>query len=112
MPGMEARLCEFDRQNADTCWQGTVQGVTEVRRRNRDSELEGGYLRESMDAGVGPTGALRKNCLARYAVDRRRQCALDGRQRGLDLPAVIRCAIVGQNAFPVWHLARYCSATV
>ena len=56
-----------------------------------------------MDAGVGTAGALGQDAFADGAVDGVGEESLDGGQAGLDLPAVVRGAVVGEDELPVSH---------
>lgn len=64
-------------------------------------EGEGGYLGERVDPGVGAAGALGENGFAGDAMDGFGECALDGGEVGLNLPAVIGGSIVGEDELPV-----------
>ncbi len=68
-----------------------------------DGEGEGGDLGEGVDAGVGAAGALGEDGFAGDAVDCLGECALDGGQAGLNLPAVVGGSVVGEDGLPVRH---------
>jgi hypothetical protein len=67
------------------------------------SEREGGHLGEGVDAGVGAAGALGEDVLSGDVADRVGERALDGRQLGLNLPAVVGASIVAESYLPVRH---------
>jgi len=43
----------LDREDADACGKGAVEGAVKIGSGDRDSEGEGGDLREGVNAGVG-----------------------------------------------------------
>src|SRR6185437_549504 len=63
-----------------------------------------GNLGERVHAGIRATGALGQNALARDAMDGVSQRALYGSEAGLNLPAVIRRAVVREREFEVRHV--------
>jgi len=90
-------------EDADAGWEGAVEGAVEVCRRDGRVEREGGYLRESVDSGVGAAGALREDGFAGDAVDGFGERALHGGEIGLDLPSVVGRSVVGECELPVRH---------
>jgi len=56
-----------------------------------------------VDAGVGAAGALGKDGFAGEVVEGLSEGPLDGREAGLDLPAVEAGAVVAEDEFPVGH---------
>jgi hypothetical protein len=56
-----------------------------------------------VNAGIGAAGALGKDGLSGDTVDCLRECALDGRQVRLNLPAVVGSSVVGEDGLPVRH---------
>ena len=68
-----------------------------------DGERKGGNLREGVNAGVGAAGTLGENGFAGDAMDGLGECALDGGEVGLHLPAVVGGSVVGEDELPVRH---------
>jgi hypothetical protein len=56
-----------------------------------------------VDSGVGAARALGEDGFSGDAMDGLCECALNGGERGLDLPAVVGCSVVGQDGLPVRH---------
>jgi hypothetical protein len=56
-----------------------------------------------VDAGIGAAGALREDGFAGDVADGAGEGALDGGEVGLDLPAVVGGAVVGEDDLPVRH---------
>ncbi len=84
----------------------------EVCGRDGDGEGEGGDLAEGVNASVGAARALGKDGFACDTVDCLGECALNGRQVGLNLPAVVGCSVVGEGGLPVRHGADLDGITV
>lgn len=103
MACMEFRRDDFRAEDADTGWQAAVEGAAEVGGWNGGRKGKGGNLAKRVDAGVGATGALGKDALARGAMDCIRKQPLDGRQAGLDLPSMVGCPVVGEDELPLLH---------
>lgn len=101
--GVEALGRDFDGEDANTGREGSIERAMEVCGRDRNGESEGGYLGQSMDAGVGTAGSLGEDGLSCDAFDCLGQGALDGGLVGLDLPAVVAGSIVGESGFPERH---------
>src|SRR5277367_4602022 len=79
----------LDCEDADAGRERAVESAVKVCSGNGDGEGEGGDLTEGVDAGVGAAGALGQDGLAGDTMDCLRECALDGWQVGLNLPAVV-----------------------
>ena len=60
-------------------------------------EREAGDLAEGVDSGVGAAGALGEDGFSCDVVDGVGECALHGGEIGLDLPAVVRGAVVSEG---------------
>jgi hypothetical protein len=56
-----------------------------------------------VDAGVGAAGALGQGGFAGDVVNGAGECALDGGEIGLDLPAVVGSSVVSESELPVEH---------
>jgi len=95
--GVEGFGDGFGGEDADAGWESTVEGAEKVFGGDRGFQLEGGDLRKGMDAGVGAAGALRKDGFAGQVAKRGRKGALNGREVGLDLPAVEGSAVVAEG---------------
>ena len=70
---------------------------------NGDGERKGGDLSERVNAGVGAAGALGEDVFSGDVADDVGERSLDGRQLGLNLPAVVGASIVGESYLPVRH---------
>ena len=103
MAGVEGDRHDFGGEDANAGRQGAVQRAVEVGGGDGGFEGEGGDLGEGVDAGVGAAGALREDALAHGAVDGVGKQALEGGQIGLDLPAMVGGAVIGESEFPVRH---------
>lgn len=68
--------------------------------RDGSAELEAGDLGKRVDACIRAAGALRERRLAGDAAERRLQFALDGREAGLNLPALKIGAVVSEGELP------------
>ena len=101
--GMEVCRDRFDGEDADACGERVVEGAMKIGCGDRDSEGEGGYLREGVDSGVGAARALGENGFAGDAVDGLGEGALNGGEIGLNLPSVVRGSVVGEDELPVGH---------
>ena len=66
-------------------------------------EGDGGYLSESMDSRVGAARPLGQGGFAGDVVNGAGECALNGGEIGLDLPAVVGGSIVSESELPVGH---------
>jgi len=64
-----------------------------------------GHLRERMDAGIRPAGAVHHDFLLRDLAECRMQRALDSRQAGLELPAMEISPLIGDGKFEIAHSA-------
>ena len=64
---------------------------------------EGGDLSEGVDACIGAAGALREYGFTGDLEDGFGEGSLHGWQAWLDLPAVKRCPIVGEDCLPKRH---------
>jgi hypothetical protein len=107
--GVEGGWNFFAGEDADGVWEAMVEGALEVDGGDGRGEGEAGDLGESVDAGVSATGALGQNALSGDAEEGVGEQTLDGRQDGLDLPAVVGRAVVGEDELEVGHVggARY-----
>lgn len=94
---------DFEREDANAGREGPVEGAVEIEGGDRDGEGEGRYLSESMNAGVGASGALGKHGFSRNMADGVGEGALDGGQIRLNLPAVVGGSVVGENGLPMRH---------
>jgi hypothetical protein len=101
--GVEVGGCEFDGEDTDARGESTVEGAVEVGAGDGDGEREGRYLSEGVDAGVGAAGALGEHGFAGDVMNHVGEGALDGRQVGLNLPAVEGGSIVAEGYLPVRH---------
>ncbi len=101
--GVEVWRCGGDGEDADAGRESVVEGAVEIGGGDGDGEGEGGYLGEGVDTGVGASGALGKYVFAGDAVDGLCECALDGGELGLDLPAVVGGSVVAEDDLPVRH---------
>jgi hypothetical protein len=102
--GVEVGWSGFDGEDADGGWEAAVEGAVEVGGGDGRGEGEAGDLGEGVDTGVGAAGALREDAFAGGAVDGVGECALDGGECGLDLPAAVGCAVVGEDELEVGHV--------
>ena len=108
--GVEAGGRGFEREDADGGREGAVEGAVEVGGGDGRVDGEGGDLSEGVDAGVGAAGALGEDGFSGDVVDGFGEGSLHGGKAGLDLPAVKRCPIVGEDCLPERHtdvIGRY-----
>ena len=73
-------------------------------------ERDGSDLAEGVNAGVGAAGALGEDGLAGDVEEGVGERSLDGREAGLNLPAVVGRAVVGEGELPVRH-GTICTVT-
>ena len=90
-------------EDADAGGEGAVECAEQVGGRDVGGEGEAGNLAEGVDAGVGAAGALGEDVLVEDGAQGGGESSLDGREAGLDLPAVEAGAVVGQLELPVGH---------
>jgi len=99
--GMEARMevaygfGEFE--DADGGRKHVIRGTHEVCGGNRVSQRESGGLGQGVDTGVGTAGTGDFDGAAFDIAQDGFECALDGGQTGLDLPAMKVRAIIGDS---------------
>lgn len=79
---------------------GPIEGALQVLGRDWRGEREAGDLGQGMDSSVGAAGALRQGRFARDSAEGCLELSLDGRQAGLDLPALEVRSIVGEGQLP------------
>lgn len=103
MAGVEVRGDLLDGEDANAGREDAVEGAVEVEGGDGDVQREGGDLGEGVNSGVGAAGALGEHGFAGDVKDGLGQGALDGGEVGLDLPAVVGRAVVGEGGFPVGH---------
>lgn len=103
--GVEVLGCGFDGEDADAGGKGAIEGAMKIFCGNGDVEGEGGYLGEGVDAGVSAARALGKDGFAGDAMDGLRESSLDSGKGGLDLPAAVGSAVVGEDGLPEGHKA-------
>ena len=90
-------------EDADAGWKRAVEGAMKVGGRDRRVECEAGDLGESVNTGVGASGALREDGLPRDAVDGFGERALYSGEIRLHLPAIVGGSIIGESELPVRH---------
>jgi len=95
--GVEGFGDGFGGEDADAGWERAVEGAEEVFGGDCGFQLEGCDLGEGMDAGVGAARTLREDGFAGQVAKRGRKGALNGREVGLDLPAVEGRAVVAEG---------------
>jgi hypothetical protein len=94
--GMEGGRGLGDAVDADIGREEAVEGFLEVGGRDGVLEVEGGDLGEGVDSGIGAAGGFDADGGAFDFGEDLFELALDGGQAGLDLPAVVFGAVVGE----------------
>ena len=100
MAGMEGVGNDFCFHDPDGDGESAVEGALEVFGRDGCLQGKAGHLRQGMHAGVGAAGALGKRRFARDAAEGGLQFSLDGGLAGLNLPAAVIGAVVGEGELP------------
>jgi len=77
--------------------------MAKVGRGDGSGQGERGYLGEGVDSCVGAAGALGEDGFAGDVMDGVSEGSLDGWKAWLDLPAVERGSVVGEDEFPEGH---------
>jgi len=101
--GVEVCGSLFYRDDADAGGEDVIEGSLEVGGGDGRAERDGGYLADGVHTGVCATGALGENGFYGDVMEGLGEGALDGGEGGLNLPAVIRRAVVGDCELPVRH---------
>src|ERR1035437_5579902 len=99
MAGVETGGDIFCFCDADGRRKGAVEGAAEIFRGDGRPEGEACHLREGMNAGVGATGAWGERRFAGDPAESCLQLSLDGALSGLNLPAAVIGAVVGEGEF-------------
>jgi hypothetical protein len=94
--GMEGGRGFGDAVDADVRREEAIEGFLEVGGRDGVLEIEGGDLGEGVDSGIGAAGGFDADGGAFDFGEDLFELALDGGQAGLDLPAVVFGAVVGE----------------
>ena len=95
-------FCDFfGRGHSNGYWKNVIQRNYKVGGGNWRVGNETSHLSESMDTGVGASGAMHDWLIASNASDGLRQRTLDGAQTGLDLPAGEIGSVIGNAQFEI-----------
>jgi len=97
----------FDGDDSDAGGKDVIEGALEVGGGDGGRERDAGDLPECVDTGVGASGALGEDGFAGDVMEGPGEGALNSGKAGLNLPAVIRRAVVGDCELPVRHGDRW-----